>query len=167
MNKQFFLQRAAEFAKRGFEEAAARNSNLKLVLREMLEQLWCETAGSRAPTEPLRTLADFNFESLGAFVSAALFASGETCVLDDSDEYHGPIRPFYPQTPFGLEEFLEEICAGITFLQFRAIERAFVRKEHRVSEFYDGKMVYASQALSFLTLWEVLVSKGLVEDSAG
>jgi hypothetical protein len=165
MNKQLFLQQASGFAQRGYSQATARNSDLKLVLKALLEQRWLEHAGSRKPSEAFLPMSNFeNFDVLGAFVSAAIVTQGSLA------ETHGaaadddsPVRPFYPQAPYGLEEFLEQICPGITFLQFRAIERCYLRKAHWVSEFYEGPMFYASQVLPFTSLWDVLVERGLIE----
>lgn len=137
------------------------------MLKALLEQRWFEHAGTRKASERFLLLSDFEtFDVLGAFVSAAIVTQGSIAVMDvdvGSADDCSPIRPFYPQSPYGLEDFREEVFPGITFLQFRAIERCYLRKTHQVSEFYAGTMVYASQVLPFSSLWDVLTQKGLIE----
>jgi hypothetical protein len=165
MQKEVFLKMAGSHALRGYQDASQRQGPFGLVVDALLEKRWLSRGGPGKRDE--------TFASLGGFLSAnelSRATPGEDAPTGGGPYDEGPnparVIPFYADAPYGLEDLLEAICPDIRYLQFRAIEKRYVRDTVDIAEFYGDRIFLATQFLSFEALWEVLVAKGLVKDEA-
>jgi hypothetical protein len=164
MQKEVFLQMARGHAQRAYQDACQRHGPFGLVVDALLEKRWLSRGGPGKRDE--------TFASLAGFLSAnelSRATPGEDAPAGGPyDEGPNPLRviPFYADAPYGLEDLLEAACPDIRYLQFRAIEKCFVRDTVDIAEFYGDRIFLATQFLSFEALWDVLVAKGLVKVEA-
>lgn len=88
--------------------------------------------------------------------------SGGSCYGNDNDKYHaveGEPEPEFEE----LDKVLEEVAAGITYLQYkRLVREAVTVGSYTEREFYGNSTTYAYKRVELRKLYDALVGLALI-----
>lgn len=63
-----------------------------------------------------------------------------------------------------LDKFLEKVCPGVTFLQYKLLTRLAKDEGYYGGDYYGGGYYVNKETISLDDVWDFLVERGLVEE---